>query len=366
MSLPYQIVFSLEETYKMAKQAKERIKDTVSFYVNHYYKLILAKILVGDFTAHINFKKLDEERDDKRLEEGTIVRISRDAKNHKKCLGPFSDFRNGIITSVLDHEGDTRYLIKVIGEKACALNHMPTNAYDSEKMYLRALVPRRTRIGLKGRSFQPIVDEDKLHSISYTLYSADEIEVGSFEERYQIISETMDELDSLLGITILKKARCCWINPKKYTDFMYKITWKSEEEQKKDLEKEELGEVDTSSIFPSEEEYAELYCLKQDSSIPEKADAKNEEKPKMVEKPKEEEKPKMEDKPKMVDEQKPSSTKLESYMRCFKTKLKEKSNAWDFTSAKIADLDFDNLKVLPENNDDAFADNAPNFITITT
>lgn len=83
MSLPYQIVFSLEETYKMAKQANERIKETVSFYVNHFYKLILAKILVGDFTAHINFKKLDEERGCRILKDGTIVRISRDAKNHK-------------------------------------------------------------------------------------------------------------------------------------------------------------------------------------------------------------------------------------------------------------------------------------------
>lgn len=271
MALPYQISFSADEACKMAKQANERIKETVSFYVNHFYKLILAKILVGEFTAHINFKKLDEEKDDKCLKEGTIVRVSKDAKNHKKCLGPFTDFRNGIVTSVLEREGGTRYLIKVIGEKACALSDMPTNVYDTEKTYLRALIPTTKKIGLKGKSFPPIIDEEKLHVISSTLYSEDELEVGSFEERYQIITETMDELESLLGITIIRRAGAVWGYPTKYANFMYKITWKSEEEQKKDLEKEELGEVDTSSeCFPSDEEYAKLYDLHQVSSTPEK------------------------------------------------------------------------------------------------
>jgi hypothetical protein len=215
---------------------------------------------------------------------------------------------------------------------------MPTNAYDSEKTYLRALVPRRTRIGLKGRSFQPIVDEDKLHSISYTLYSADELEVGSFEERYQIISETMDELESMLGITIIKSGPYSYYScyKGKLVDYVYKICWKSEEEQKKDLEKEELGlgEFYTSSIYPSEEEYAELYNLKQDSSIPEKADAKNEEKPKQVEEAKEE------DKPKEVEEQKPLSTKFDLYKKYF----------------NFDNLDFDNLKAIPEHKDTAFTD----------
>lgn len=348
MSLPYQIVFSADEAYKMAKQANERIKETVSFYVNHFYKLILAKILVGEFTAHINFKRLDEEKVDKILKEGTIVRISRDAKNHKKCLGPFTDFRNGIITSVLECEGGTRYLIKVIGEKACALSDMPTNAYDIEKTYLRALIPTSIKIGLKGRSFPPIIDEEKLHVISSTLYSADELEVGSFEERYQIITETMEELDSLLDITIIGRAGACIGYPTKYTDYLYKITWKSEEEQKKDLEQEQ-DDKPYSSLYPSEEEYAELYNLKQCSSTSEKAEAKNEEKPKAVEEVKE------------VCSEKYSSA-LEKFKRSMTIR---KSYGSFYTPPCLSDLDFDNLKVLPELNDGALNIGSPIDIILT-
>ena len=274
MALPYQISFSADEACKMAKQANERIKETVSFYVNHFYKLILAKMLVGEFTVQINFKKLDEEKDDKCLKEGTIVRVSRSCDAAEKCLGPFSDFRNGIITSVLWCEGiGTRYLIKVIGEKACALSDMPTNVYDSEKTYLRALFPgSKQQIFRYGNGF-PIVNGKKLHSMSSTLYSKDELEVGSFEERYQIITQTMGELESLLGITIIKSGpySLCSSYEGKLADYSYKITWKSEEEQKKDVEKEELGGVGIrSECFPSDEEYAKLYDLHQVSSTPEK------------------------------------------------------------------------------------------------
>ena len=257
MVLAYQISFSADEAYNMAKQSSERIKETVSYYVNHFYKLILAKILIGEFTAPlINFNKFDEEKADKYLKEGTIVRVSRNTNDKKKCLGPFHDFRNGIVTQVLEYKEDKRYLIKVIGEKACAPNDMPTNAYDSEKTYLRALFPgSKKQIFMYENGF-PIINGEKLHTLSTMLYSAVELEVGSFEERYQIISETMDELESLLGITIIKKVGASIAYPKKYTDYMYKISWKSEEELKQDLEKEEQ-EHKPYSLFTSEEEEQE-------------------------------------------------------------------------------------------------------------
>lgn len=233
-------------------------------------------------------------------------------------------------------------MIKVIGEKACALSDIFTNAYDSEKTYLRALIPTSIKIGLKGRSFPPIIDEEKLHVISSTLYSADELEVGSFEERYQIITETMEELDSLLDITIIRRVGASIGYPTKYTDYIYKITWKSEEEQKKEQEQEqEQDDKPYSSLYPSEEEYAELYDLKQCSSTPEKAEAKNEEKHKEVEEVKE--------------------VCSEKYSSAF-----EKFNkAWDFTSATLDDLDFDNLKVLPELNDGALNIGSPIDIILT-
>lgn len=375
MVFAYQISFSAAEVYNMAKQSNERIKETVSYYVNHFYKLILAKILIGEFTAPlINFNKFDEEKADKYLKEGTIVRVSRNT-NDKKCLGSFSDFRNGIVTQVLEYKEDKRYLIKVIGEKACAPSDMPTNVYDSEKTYLRALFPgSKKQIFMYGNGF-PIVNGEKLHTLSSMLYSADEIEVGSFEERYQIISQTMDELESLLGITIIKKVGANIAYPKKYTDYMYKISWKSEEELKQDLEKEEQEKEHKPYCFTSEEEeqekvYAELYDLQQLSSTPEKEMRRL-----GLFVPDKEEEVKQEEV--KEEEQKPSSTKLAdvlSYIRSFKEKVEdakneEKPKVNDFPTVKLADImsSYDNgTAVLGEKNDDAFEDNTPKFITIIT
>jgi hypothetical protein len=314
MALPYQIIFSASEIHDMAKQANERIKETVSFYVNHFYKLILAKILVGESNVPvINFNKFEEEKGCKFLKEGIIVRVSRGCDNYKKCLGPFNDFRNGIVTSVLDYKGDTRYFVKVIGEKACAISDIPTNVYDSEKTYLRDLLPTKPRIGLKGRGFQPIVDEEKLHLVSSTLYSADELEVGSFEERYKIITETMSELETLLGIDIIRRVGASIGYPTKYTDYMYKVSWKSEEELKQDQEKQELGTV---KIAESDEEYANFYDLQQFSSTPEK-----------------------------------ELRRLGLYIP---EKEEEKSKSDDFPNVRLADL-VEPVKVIEESRDEAFS-----------
>ena len=316
MLLTYQISLSAVKVHNIAKQVNERIKETVGYYVNHFYKLILAKILGGEFTVMINFKKLDEEKVDIFLEEGTIVRVSRNA-NDKKCLGPFSDFRNGIVTSVLKSKGDTRYLIKVIGEKSCAQSDMPTDVYDSEKTYLRALFPTsKKQIFLYGNGF-PIINEEQLHSLSSMLYSAGELEVGSIEERYKIISETMDELESLLGITIVKSGpySSCSLYEGKLADYVYKISWDTpKEEQKQDQDKKENPWV-MSSNEEDEEEYAELYDLWQLSSTPEK-----------------------------------ELRRLGLYIP-----EKEEDKADNFPTIDISSLDFDKIKVLEEKHDKPFS-----------